>query len=63
MDDNSEVISFQSKMLEALKKINDEKLAKEKANHDEFIENSDKGLKFIKKYLRSKNLSNAEYNS
>jgi len=63
MDDSSEIISFQREMLEALKEITEAKLAKERANHDEFMENSDKGLKFIKKHLKSKNLSNADLNS
>src|SRR3954453_15966567 len=62
MDDSDRIISFQSEMLETLKKINEEKFSKERAKHDEFIENSDKGLKFIKKNLKHKNLSNADFN-
>jgi len=50
-------------MLEVLRKINDKKLAKERAEISEFNENLNKGLKFIKKYLKSKGLSNAELNN
>lgn len=62
-DETDKILNFQGEMFEALKKINGDKLAKERAKHDEFIENSDKGLEFIKNYLRSKNLSNAKFNS
>jgi Na+/phosphate symporter len=63
MDENDRILSFQNEMLEALRKINEKKLAEEKAKMDDFNESVDKGLKFIKRYLRSKNLSNAEFNS
>jgi hypothetical protein len=58
-----EINPFYQKMSGALQNISDEKFAKEQAKIDEFNENHDQGLKFIKSYLKSKSLSDAEFNS
>jgi curved DNA-binding protein CbpA len=58
-----EINPFYQKMSGALQNISDEKFAKEQEKVDEFNENHDKGMKFIKSYLKSKSLNNAEFNS
>jgi len=62
MDNIDQISSFREEISQALKKIDDEQFAKERAKVDEFVRNSDKGLQFIKKHLKHKNLSNADFN-
>jgi hypothetical protein len=63
MKDLREVASFQKEIIEALKKIEKEKNVKEEIKFNELMENSNKGLEKIKKHLKSKSLSDSDFNA